>query len=828
ATTTFGPYTGDTTGGTFFNFVPDKIGNYQFQFFYGGQITTGNNITNRGFGGLYQMPSTSLPYTLVVQQDPIVQTSYPITSLPTSWWQTPVSAENVQEWSKITGDWLGLGSITFASTGSYNATTRYNPYTASVLSGHILWTKQWLAGGVAGGESVGTSGGTEDSGHYWSTRQYQPQYAPVIINGKMYSTWYPETMGYSNGILCTDLFTGETLFRINTTNSLRCGMVVKYHHINQYGAIGPFIWTTGTLPVEDTGGRQIGNNPSSYMNTTGTQWNMYSAFTGQYVLSIVNGTGLTLREDENGNLIGYYINNTAGKERTFSSTGVAGTATSTGPHVSCFNMTRAIGQTGGSWQPSLNTVRDWQTGVMWTVPLPNATDDGTPISSPLVNPNLSLSLNSITGNELMFSAGFIHMQGGGDEVPGWLVYAALDMNDGHKLYCKNYTYAAGATEYLPFTRTSRAFGDGMWATVSLVSFDMNAYDSRTGNKIWSTKLKTPYGDGTTNVYNNFGISSQYVGNNLLWYGLGGDIWCQDARTGKQLWYTNTTTLIGDPGIETPYDVWPLWVFSSPGYTTDVAYLTIGHEYNPPLFHGSQMLAVNMTDGSLVWSELGMYIRSTAIANNIMLSMNAYDNQIYAFGKGPSTMTVSAPSIGVTTATPITITGTVMDISPGTRAITQPDITLTKQNEIALNFPNGIPCVSDASQSRWMEHVYQQQPALANTTGVQITLSAIDANNNFRQIGTTTSTASGTFAFNWTPDIPGAFTVIASFAGSNSYYPSSAETHFYANMPAATNAPTATAQANVATTTDVAMYLIAGVIAIIVAIAIVGLLILRKH
>ena len=167
---------------------------------------------------------------------------------------------------------------------------------------------------------------------------------------------------------------------------------------------------------------------------------------------------------------------------------------------------------------------------------------------------------------------------------------------------------------------------------------------------------------------------------------------------KQLWYTNTTTLIGDPGIETPYDVWPLWVFSSPGYTTDVAYLTIGHEYNPPLFHGSQMLAVNMTDGSLVWSELGMYIRSTAIADNVMLSMNAYDNQIYAFAKGPSTMTVSAPSAGVTTATPITITGTVMDISAG-----------SKQNAVALNFPNGIPCVSEASQSRWMEYVYQQQP-----------------------------------------------------------------------------------------------------------------------
>ena len=102
--TTKGPYTGDTTGGTFFNFVPDKIGNYIFQFWYGGQITTGNNWTRSGFGELHQMPSISLPYTLVVQQDPIVQTAYPITPLPTNYWETPITAENVQEWSKISGD----------------------------------------------------------------------------------------------------------------------------------------------------------------------------------------------------------------------------------------------------------------------------------------------------------------------------------------------------------------------------------------------------------------------------------------------------------------------------------------------------------------------------------------------------------------------------------------------------------------------------------------------------------------------------------------------------------------------------------------------------
>jgi len=464
-TKTFGPYTGDTTGGTFFNYVPDKVGNYTFTFYYGGQTLTGNTISSpqRNWGGLIALPSVSKPYVLTVQEEPLERTAYPITPLPTEWWQTPVSAENVQEWSKVTGDWLGLGSITFASTGSYNATTRYNPYTLSVLSGHVLWTKMWHAGGVAGGESVGTSGGSEDSGHYWSTRQYQPQYAPVIINGKMYSTVYPEATNLGHGIMCTDLYTGETLWTINTTNALRCGMVTKFKMANQYGAVGPYIWTTGTLPAADTGGNKIGT-PSSYMNTTGTQWNLYSGWDGKYIASIVNGSAVTLREDENGNLLGYYINNTAGiNEATYPFPGSPAAAGSsggtgiqrvlvntTGPHLTCVNFTMALGMsTAFGWGPTLNNAYNWQNGVMWTVDVPTKTDDGTPISTSPQTPTLSLALNGITGNELVFSAGVIHSQGAGDEIPGWLVYGAMDLTTGAKLWVKNFTYAGGSTELLP-------------------------------------------------------------------------------------------------------------------------------------------------------------------------------------------------------------------------------------------------------------------------------------------------------------------------------------------------------------------------------------------
>jgi hypothetical protein len=78
------------------------------------------------------------------------------------------------------------------------------------------------------------------------------------------------------------------------------------------------------------------------------------------------------------------------------------------------------------------------------------------------------------------------------------------------------------------------------------------------------------------------------------------------------------------------------------------------------------------------------------------------------------MTVTAPSVGVTTATPIVIRGTVIDIAAG-----------TKQAQQAANFPYGVPCVSDESMSEWMEYVYMQEPLPANTVGVPVSISVLD-------------------------------------------------------------------------------------------------------
>jgi hypothetical protein len=241
-------------------------------------------------------------------------------------------------------------------------------------------------------------------------------------------------------------------------------------------------------------------------------------------------------------------------------------------------------------------------------------------------------------------------------------------------------------------------------------------------------------------------------------------------------------------------------------------------YSPPLFRGAKELAINGTDGSLVWSILGFDVTSgPAIADGIMTTLNAYDNQIYAFGKGATKITVNAPNVGVTTAAPITISGTITDLSDG-----------SQQDAVAKNFPNGLPVVSDASMESFMEAVYMQQPMPGNITGVPISINVLDSNGNFRTVGTTTSKADGTFSFTWTPDITGDYTVYATFGGTQSYYASTASAALHAGE-ASTPAPGSTGTTSgIATVNDLILYLAIGVIAIIIVVLIVGAMILRRR
>jgi len=262
----------------------------------------------------------------------------------------------------------------------------------------------------------------------------------------------------------------------------------------------------------------------------------------------------------------------------------------------------------------------------------------------------------------------------------------------------------------------------------------------------------------------------------------GLLYCYDLTDGKLLWtYGN-----GGPGNTTHSG------FAVPGnYPTVVTAIGDGiiytstseHQVETPIYKGALLRAINATTGEELWTlsndNNGAYL-SWAMADGYATTFNGYDNQIYCVGRGPSKITVSAPDISVQPGTSIIIKGTVTDVAAG-----------TEHTEQKGKFANGVPCVSDESQGEWMEYVYMQQPKPTDVTGVTVELFVLDANNNYRSIGTTTTDTNGFYSYQWLPDITGKFTVYAQFAGSKAYWPSQATTAFAVDAVEATPAPTET-------------------------------------
>lgn len=255
-------------------------------------------------------------------------------------------------------------------------------------------------------------------------------------------------------------------------------------------------------------------------------------------------------------------------------------------------------------------------------------------------------------------------------------------------------------------------------------------------------------------------------------------------------------------------------------TDDYVYFGhLEHSANNPRPRGAPFICLNATSGELVWRANGLFRQSrwggrAIIGDSIIATQDTYNQQIYGIGKGPSKTTVTTPNIGVPQGTSVIISGTVTDVSPG-----------TEDYGLRARFPNGIPAMSDASQSAWMGYVYKQFVRPADATGVDVMLSVVDANGNYREIGTATTDSSGEYSLQWTPDIEGKYTVIATFAGSGAYYASYDQTAI--GVDAAAPTPTAAPQQSMAD-----LYFVPAIAGLFVLVIIVGvvlaLLMLRKR
>ena len=331
-----------------------------------------------------------------------------------------------------------------------------------------------------------------------------------------------------------------------------------------------------------------------------------------------------------------------------------------------------------------------------------------------------------------------------------------------------------------------------------------AFSSDTGALLWETEPEH-YLQALTL------IDMFIIGDKGYTSGVSGIVYCYDINTGETIWTYESDDayseyLFGD-------DWWGFIPFISDGK------IYLGHyEHSPvdPKPRGAPFVCLDAETGEEIWRVDGMFRQTEwggepVIGDGIIANLDTYTNLIYAIGKGPSQTTVETPKAGIPEGSSIVISGTVTDISAGTAA-----------PERAARFPNGVAAVSDASMGDWMAYVYKLFPRPSDAVGVDVSLDVLDSNGNFRNIGMATSDSSGFYSMEWMPDNPGKYTVYATFAGSGGYYASFAESAFVVDAaPAPTPEPTAIP------TPATDTYIAGSTIAIIAAIAVVALLLLRK-
>jgi hypothetical protein len=641
-----------------------------------------------------------------------------------------------------------------------NAIALYNddaPETA-----HVLWARDLTFGGLTGG-LFGDVPAAHESGD-----AYEGKFPnSVIMNGVLYYNRMPAPISGNpypqQGIYAIDMKTGKELwFKNNTVVSF--GQTFYFNSFNTDGVFN-YIW--------DTSG--------------GTTWKAYDPYTAEWLYTMTDVPSGTQVFGPSGEILIYVMDYVTHR-------------------MLLWNSTACGQQNSGSWSAEGGSVGSWGRNVhglvfnasnpnsySWNVSIPVSLTASSSFFVPIlkVYPD---RVESIVFNQT--------------QVRVWAV-STEKSNRGNIIF--DSTWSA-PSEWLEGSNTLNYVGaTDDWHNGVLALWDKEltthyAFSTETGKYLWATDSENwldAYGWG------NAEHTWYFAYNHLYSVGVGGQVYAYNLGTGKADWTYNMSDPYNEPVTG---NYWWGWI---PVIADGKVYVgTLEHSAENPIPRGGPLICLNATDGSVIWRVNGMYRQTrwggnAIMGDSIFTTMDTYDQRIYAVGKGP-TMTTVIASPGVSTMNNgVMIQGYVTDISPGTR-----------DDVMAMRFPNGVPAVSDESQSDWMLYLYKQFARPMNATGVTVSLAVLDANGNFRNIGTTTADANGFYSLSWNPDIEGKYTVYATFGGSKAYYGSSGQTAFAVNAAPATPTPSPAPVAGMVET-----YFIPAVAAIIVVIIIVGAILL---
>lgn len=768
----------DPTSSQFTQFTPNQIGTYTIKFEFPGQTYTWTDPIPTWFGLL---PSdyindtylaSSATTTLTVQEEPIA--TIPQYPLPTEYWSRPIEGQNTG-WASIASNYL------YPKPEAYNLrAVRLQRDGTAPDSAHVLWTKPISFGGVVGGSNTDIEGET-----FYAGLSYEAKYrSPIIIYDRLYYALPKSNNPTGGAYVCIDLKTGEEIWKQNYAVNPSFAQLEAFNSPNQHGVIpNGYLWAAA--PTSMLG----------YQNDAG-EWTAYDPWDGGWLFNITNVPSGPMEYGPNGEMLIYQLD-VANK------------------WLALWNDTQVI-TNGGDYRPVDEVFDSTQRDAYsWNVTIPTLPSDSVIVYNKIGD----IILGVANTNDASWAPIFGGSEGGiyGNPAIPYATFWAISLKPesrGSLLWTKNIEAPPGNVTIGvgPVDGGSRVFFLSSKETMQWWGYNLD-----TGEMLWGPIAENArsfqYYGGTMGDIPQKGFVAY---GKLYTAGFGGELFCYDSKTGTLLWkYNNTKT-----GLEAVWGLYPTFIAA---IADGKVYLyTNEHSPDSPMYKGARVRAVNATTGEELWTLLSFAgvgdfgDAGFPIADGIMTYLNAYDMQVYAIGKGPSTTTIEAPKSAVRLGESLVISGSVTDMAAG-----------TEQDEQAARFPNGVPCVSEASQGSWMEYVYMQKPRPANVTGVPVVISVVDSNDNYRTIGEVTSDSDGFYSLNWKPDIEGKYTVYANFAGSESYWPSHAVTAFAVDPSSVTQTPQPAQAPSMAD-----LYFVPGIIGVIVAIIVVGavlaLLLLKKR
>jgi hypothetical protein len=606
STHTFGPLRGDPTGGTWSTWAPDQLGEYTFQAFYPGQHIEATVASMFGPTTTYDFwytASESEVITVTVQEEQ-VEWIYHSPGLPEEYWTRPIYATN-WAWADLGGHWYGLGVPAFATTGGYDATGNFNPYSEAPDSPHIVWSKSTHIGGQPGLPIPG-----DQEHQYMSTTITKNFFEPTILNGVLYYSKKAGPGGTNTAWEAVDIRTGEVLWSRSAGESgsenIRMVQAVAYHTMQEYGSWAHLYGTTGGGFFGGAGDLHI-----------------YDAFTGEYLAEITGAQSPSYIVSDGpnmpGSLLGYYTS---------------------GSNLIMWNSSKLTGGTGVGYDITYGVSGSyaWADGIQWSVPLPTQLN-GIPIS---------LSLNVVTRDILLVVQ---------RPTPGmW-----ISLSYGYQI-AAGYNATTGEKIWGPINQTIPALedisnvaaGDGVYVLHNKDKNEAWGFSLENGENLWGpVKL-----DG--NAWSTISRSGDVAYGLCYIWDIGGWVNAINLTTGDIEWSFNR----GSAGYDTPFGVYPLWY--NDAIADGKIYLSEGTMYTPPL-HPARTICLNATSGELIWSILSYTGRvPPAIADGHMIVWNSFDMKIYSFGKGPTETTATVQNDIISLDSTALVKGSVMDISAGAK------------------------------------------------------------------------------------------------------------------------------------------------------------------